>query len=240
MTTTLKIRRLLDEAVKLNFTKHDFADLAIVAAKRSGVTATEQIRVASILGIEAEEQDCGTKADHVRALTRLCVQLGGRLAIVSRQTISDLLNRDWPDYDGHDSFEEAEAGFDLEHHEGFSGPGDSDVHGLEWRKKIIYVVRGRVSVGHVIHEMGHVFADRHPPDNSKCCEWNWFGWEMAVARQIGAWATWSRHNADYYIGKGDQWGGLSARRRQTVIANRIRRAKKIGIITTSEEPRSIR
>jgi hypothetical protein len=233
---TVRLEHLLSTAAtEPDFTKHDFADLAVEAARRSGASVTAQIHIAAALGIETEPCDRGTKTDHVRALARICEQLGGRLAIVSRQEISDMLNRDWPDYGSPEA-----SDFDLEYHEGFSEPENSDTHGLEWAKKVVYAVRGREKIGHIIHEMGHVFADRYPPDSSRCREWRWFGWEMAVARQIGAWQAWSRHNADYGVGKDDAWGELSTRRRQAVIAERIAHAKKIGILSAAGEPRSIR
>jgi hypothetical protein len=76
-------------------------------------------------------------------------------------------------------------------------------------------------------------------ESSMCREWRWFGWEMAIARRIGAWGTWSRHNARYGIGDAE-WGELPAKRRQTVIADRVRYAKRIGILNKTGEPRSIR
>jgi hypothetical protein len=89
--------------------------------------------------------------------------------------------------------------------------------------------------------MGHVFADRYPPDSSRCREWRWFGWEMAVARRIGAWQTWSLHNANYGVGRdGVEWEGLSTKRRQAIIAERIKHAKKLGVLSEAGEPRSIR
>ena len=241
MKHTSKMKDLLKAAAALGFTKHDFADLAVIAAQRAGTDAAELALITRALGIEAEREDCGakTKADHLGALKQICEQLGGRLAIVTQREMSAMLDRDWPDYDGPLGLK-ADANFDLEHHEGFSEPENSETHGLEWGKKIIYAVRGRESVGHLIHEMGHVFADRFPPDSSKCREWNLFGWEMAVARRIGAWATWSQHNKNYSVGKKAEWGELSTKHRQDVIAERIGHAKTIGILSDAEEPRSIR
>ena len=233
MNHAFKIEELLSTAAKLGFTKHDFADLAIVAARRSGATAAEQTLVTTALGIEVQERDRGTKHDHVSALARVCRQLGGRLAIVSQRTLSDLFNRDWPDEGDEDSF-------DLEHHEGFSPTNEDDMqHGLNWRERIVYAVRGREKVASIIHEMGHVFADRYPPDSSRCREWRWFGWEIAVARRISAWETWSRHNARRSVG-GAEWGELPMKRRQAVIANRVRYAKRIGVLSETGEPRSVR
>lgn len=172
----------------------------------------------------------GTKHDHLQALAQICEQFGGRLAIVTQRELNGLFDRDWHDDD-----------FDLERHDGYSpADGDDMQHGLNWREKIVYAVRGREKISSIIHEMGHVFVDRHPPDSSKCREWKWFGWEMAIARRIGAWKTWSRHNASYGVGGGVQWGELSAKRRQAVVADRIGYAKKIAILSASGEPKSIR
>lgn len=235
-----KIEQLLETAAtELGFTKHDFADLAISASKQSGTTATEQAQVAAILKIEIEARDHGAKSAHLRRLAVLCKRLGGRLAIVPYEEISAMIQRDYPDYDRDD--EETEAAIDsgLERGAIFSTPDNSDAHGQEWGKKIIYAVEGREDVGHIIHEMGHVFADRHPPDSSKCREWRWFGWESVIARQIGAWETWSRHQDHRFVG--DVFlKDLTTRRRQAVIAERIRYAKKIGLLSEAGEPRSIR
>jgi len=235
-----KIERLLRRATELRFTKDDFADLAVVSATRSGISSVRQACVAAAVGIDEEERDRGGKAAHLRALARICKRLGGKLVTVTARDISAMINRDWPDYDSAKSFDEADADFDLEHHEGFSSPENSDAHGQEWGKKIVYTVGGRESIGGIIHEMGHVFADRYPPDSSKCREWKWFGWEMAVAREIGAWQTWSRYNATYGVGRDTDWADLSTKGRQAVIAERLRYATKIGIVTPAGEPRSIR
>lgn len=191
-----------------------------------------------------------SKQSQLHALARICRQLGGQLKIVSYREISAMINRDWPDYDSHANFDEAEAAikFDLETHEGFSSPENSDTHGQEWKKKIVYAVRGCENVSHIIHEMGHVFADRHPPDSSKADEWSWFGWEMTIACRIGAWQAWSKHNGGYGLGEGiaggvgkdKDWYDLTARERRAVYFDRIAYAKKIGIVAADGTPRSVR
>jgi hypothetical protein len=162
------------------------------------------------------------KRDHLRALARLCRQLGGRLSIVSYRAYDDL---------SVDTFVGA-----------FHVAPFTDAHGLHWSRKIVYVVRGREEIGSIIHEMGHVFADQHHPEHHKCCEWSWFGWEVAVARQIGAGRTWSRQNGLYVTG--DEWGGawchLSVKQRRAVIADRLAHARKIGVLATDGAPRSVR
>jgi hypothetical protein len=168
-----------------------------------------------------------TKHDHLRALGRVCRQLGGRLAIISQRAFDDLFyHRDRKGW------------------EGLTDAPFTSAHGIHWRKKIIYAVRGREEVGSIIHEMGHVFAAQHHPECycGKCHEWNWFGWEVTVARRIGASRTWSRHNARYQTGGGGggRWETLTARKRRAVVADRLARAMKIGVLDQSGAPRSIR
>jgi hypothetical protein len=189
-----------------------------------------------------------SKQDQLRALARICRQLGGQLKIVTERDVHAMIDRDWPDYDNHESFEEAEAGFDLETHEGFSSPENSDAHGLEWKKKIVYAVRGRENVSQIIHEMGHVFADRHAPESSKADEWSWFGWEMTIACRISAWQAWSKHNGGYRLGKGvtggvgkdKDWYDLTAGESRAIYFDRVAYAKQIGIVAADGTPRSVR
>ena len=173
-----------------------------------------------------------TKADQLVALARVCRDFGGRLAIVSQRTFDDLFhndssNRDWTWND-----------------EELSDAPFTSAHGLWWRRKIIYAVNGREEVGTIIHEMGHVFAAPHHPfhECGECHEWNWFGWEIALARKIDAVQTWSRHNANYNTGEGGggQWSRLSADRRKKIVADRLATARKIGVIAPGGEPRSVR
>jgi len=169
-----------------------------------------------------------TKRDHLRALGRVCRQLGGKLAIISQRAFDDLFYRDQKDW------------------EGLTTAPFTDAHGLHWRKKVIYAVRGREEVGSIIHEMGHVFCSQHHAECycNKCPhEWDWFGWEIAVARRIGASRTWSRHNKNYQIDDApifSQWESLSSKRRREVVTDRLAYAKKIGVLTPTDVPRSIR
>ncbi len=165
----------------------------------------------------------------LRALSHVCSAFGGSLAIVSLREFERLFNEEDSD-------------------ETPWGPEDLSVspftlgHGLWWRKKIVYAVRGHEEVGSIIHEMGHVFAEEHHPDHHQCCEWNWFGWEVSLARQIGAFRTWSRQNSNYLTSEGgaSEWGMLTAKRRRALIADRLVHARKIGVLDASGAPRCIR
>jgi hypothetical protein len=166
------------------------------------------------------------KPDQLRALARFCRRHGGQLAIVSQCEFDDLF--DVP----------KDKRVDGELHE---SPFTS-AHGLHWRRKIVYTVREREEVGSIIHEMGHVFADVHHPEDERCREWNWLGWEIALARQVDAMRTWSRQNANYETGESGwrPWRALTTKRRRIIVADRIAHAKKIGVVDANGVPRSIR
>lgn len=171
---------------------------------------------------------CAQASIQLSALGRICRQLGGSLKIVSSKEFDKL-------FDDDDLSMPHTAGSKYE-------------YGIHWDRKIIYAVRGTKHIGFIIHEAGHVFADRHPPDDHKCAEWEWLGWEIAVARRIGAMPAWSRQNASYHLGEGirggvgadKDWRQLSTKERSVIIADRIAHAKKIGLISPRCVPRSVR
>lgn len=162
------------------------------------------------------------------SLARICRRLGGRLEMLASRKFFAALKND----DVTLPFTE----------------GSRYEYGVHWERKIIYVMRGTAHIGFIIHEAGHVFADPHPPDDKKCDEWAWLGWEIAVARRIGAWDAWSRQNSNYHlgagidggIGKDKDWSGLSAKARSAIIDDRLAHAKKIGVIGKRGAPRSVR
>ena len=182
-----------------------------------------------------------TKLDQLQALAYVCRDFGGQLAIVSLHEFARLFDND----------DSEETPWDKED---LSASPFTSCHGLWWRRKIVYAVEGREEVGSIIHEMGHVFASPHHPhhDCPECTEWNWFGWEIAVARQVDAWWTWSRQNSDYFVGDIEdgsvdgvyrhprKWGQLSNAKRKTVVAERLAHARTTGILDASGVPRSVR
>jgi hypothetical protein len=170
------------------------------------------------------------RTDQLRALARICRAFGGQLAIVS-QSAYDAIFLDESDHI---------FGGNKLHDAPFTS-----AHGLHWGKKIIYAVRGREEVGGIIHEMGHVFASCHHPEHScaECHEWDWFGWEIALARQIDATRTWSRNNVNYSTKSkyGIQlWGKLTPHKRRYIVDNRLALARERGILDENDHPRSVR
>ena len=171
-----------------------------------------------------------TPRKQLTALATICRRLGGQLVICESQ----------------DAFFEI-----LDADENICMPGtvgSVSEYGIHWKKKIVYAVHDTEHIGSIIHEAGHVFADRHDPDDAECDEWVWLGWEIAVARRLGAWSTWSRQNANYHlgngiyrgVGKGKNWRELSARAKHLIVVDRLAHAKKIGLISPRGVPRSVR
>ena len=171
-----------------------------------------------------------TAREQLAALAAICRRLGGQLVICESQ----------------DAFFEI-----LDADEDVCMPGtvgSISEYGIHWRKKIIYAVRDTRHIGFIIHEAGHVFADRHDPDDEKCDEWAWLGWEITVAKRLGAWHAWSRQSATYALGDGiasgagkdKDWCQLSTKERAAIVADRIAHAKKIGVLSPRGVPRSIR
>jgi hypothetical protein len=167
-------------------------------------------------------------SSQLEALARICHRLGGQLAIVSGKDFFTILKN-------------AKVAIPL-------SEGSRFEYGIHWEKKIVYAMRGTTHVGFIIHEAGHVFADRCHPDDDGCDEWSWLGWEIAVARRIGVWDAWSQQSAKYYLGDGidsgagkdKAWWELSAGERRAVVADRIAHAKQIGVLSKSGTPKSVR
>jgi hypothetical protein len=169
-----------------------------------------------------------TKLDHLKALAYVCKDFGGRLAIVAQREFDRVFDTEkstWKDE------EQSASPF-------------TDAHGLWWSRKVVYAIEGRERIDAIIHEMGHVFASPHPPHHEcrECHEWNWFGWEIALARQIGAARAWSRGSASYQTGEYGYtaWSKLTPKQRRGVVADRLAHACKIGILGTAGDLRSVR
>jgi hypothetical protein len=54
--------------------------------------------------------------------------------------------------------------------------------GINYEARKIYYV-GTPHPCDIIHEMGHIFASKKPPEEAY--EWDFFGWEYLLARKVG-------------------------------------------------------
>lgn len=113
--------------------------------------------------------------------------------------------------------------------------------GVNHKRKTVYaaVDSAESQIGALIHEIAHVFATRKGPD--ACKEFDFLGWEIALAREIGCYRTWSADNSDYAVGDdGTMWRYLSAKRRADIVRERVAYAQKIGIVDANGRVRSAR
>ena len=178
-------------------------------------------------------------------LTELCRRWGGEIVVLD--SLSEFDER----FDGRIA---SEAGY-------YDAPF-SDFHGVHWEDKRIYTVKSFESTSALIHEMGHVFASPRSPAfdpeaDDKFEEYDFFGWEIAVARIVGCLPSWSRDNKDYQVSvQGSPhphdelqragnpglagWGCLSRWYRKKVIRERLAHAQSIGLVTPALHPVSIR
>lgn len=119
---------------------------------------------------------------------------------------------------------------------------------VHWRNKTIAIPKAYENIGAVIHEMGHVFACNVPPDRCPS-EWDWLGWEIALAKKIGI-KEWLRNN-EYFVEfthKGIYFatltefittpdGGMAFK---ALCEDRLKAAKEKKLISEEEEVLSIR
>ena len=130
----------------------------------------------------------------------------------------------------------------------FPGVVGGDAHAIDWHTKRVLVIRDAAAVQPIIHEMGHVFATRQPPDafpSDYDDEFAFFGWEVSVARAAGCFMAWSCGLArvGYHVGSNRvdaPWGALTSDERDDVIVERLATAERLGLIDGHDRPLSIR
>lgn len=126
-------------------------------------------------------------------------------------------------------------------YKGWSFPPD-DYHALHWESKRIIAVADEAKCGFLIHEMGHLFLNQEDPCHSQECEWEWMGWEVALAKYVGCYRLWSEHNGSYCISnprvedKLIMWRRATAIIKSAAVANRLQHARDIGLLDTHDNP----
>lgn len=115
--------------------------------------------------------------------------------------------------------------------------------GINYRRKILYAMP-HFHVGEAVHEAAHMFASKWGPNNNKCEEYAFLGWEYALARQVGCMELWMHHMKDYQVetvaGFLDDWKSLERHEQAAIIADRLTVAKKRGLVDKRGNPRAIR
>ena len=161
----------------------------------------------------------------ITKLQALCRRWGGDLVLIPRDSYDNLFYT-----------ERKDSIFPKLRHRRMREAPFASWHGLHWEAKLVFATHEAAEVGPIIHEMGHVFAvPAYPGD-----EWHFLGWEALVARQIGAYETWSKENWNYGTNDGDEWGTLSRKQQQELLVERIADGKKLGIINRLGRPVAVR
>lgn len=113
---------------------------------------------------------------------------------------------------------------------------------IDERDRIVYVLATDTSdkevAGSVIHELGHLHASRRERVRNSN-EYGWMAWEIAVAREARVRRVWDLAMHDYGLGSapaglehldGMEWGEISQGERRAIIADRVKTARKRGIV----------
>ncbi len=116
--------------------------------------------------------------------------------------------------------------------------------GVNYVTKTVYAVADNLTLNGVIHELGHVFADSQDPDHAD--EYEWLGWEIALAKQAGCYRVWSAENKDYGIAdnavapKTRDWGYLTATQKAKLAAERVAHAVELGLVSLTGHALALR
>jgi hypothetical protein len=121
--------------------------------------------------------------------------------------------------------------------------GDHTVHeapftsllATDWNRKKIYHVDSHWA--DIIHEMGHVFAARTDPNN--CCEYDFFGWELMLARRVGSLVAWVKRNEEYLVEDVQPLGALTPTVRRALLHERVAVVRELGLVI-DDMPQSVR
>jgi hypothetical protein len=234
-------------------------DRQVSEAYRKDMSKNLHARIAAALGWTESETKSFSLIVRGRAvrpmelkLGQLCHGWGGKLLPMSAETYFALVRQ------------EKEHGL-LGYQKRFNEAPFSSAIGLFWKTKtVVYVPEALLDEGPlesprasgtskaisvIIHEMGHVFACRKPPWDSN--EYQFLGWEYAVAKLIGmSREDWYHSIWNYAIcQKGcsgscnhriDEFGMLLAAKRDEVIRQRLDAARKARIVDAKGRPLAIR
>lgn len=155
-----------------------------------------------------------------RRLADLCLQWGGELREVDAEGFAKASAAE-VDWAGNGTF--------------WGAPFTSNL-GILWREKII-VYTGAHAWSAILHEMGHVFASRKDPTHSE--EYDFLGWEYAIARSVGPLSEWWAGNEDYGTSDGETFGSLSPAKKRALIRDRVAHSRAIGLLD-GWTPRTVR
>jgi len=113
---------------------------------------------------------------------------------------------------------------------------------IDERDRIVYLLSknagDKEAAGSVIHELAHLHACRRETVRN-ANEYGWMGWEFAVSREARVRHVWDLAMKDYGLGNapagmehldGMEWGEITQGERRVIIADRMKAARKRGIV----------
>ena len=115
---------------------------------------------------------------------------------------------------------------------------------IDERDRVVYLLvtntNDQDAAGAVIHELGHLHATQRERVRY-ANEYSWMGWEIAVAREARVRRVWNLTMKDYGLGDapaglehldGMEWGEITRDEQRAIIADRMKAARKRGIVDT--------
>lgn len=155
--------------------------------------------------------------EHRTHLAKICRKLGGKLIRVPISVFNQ--------WDRDFTYESDERGW-------YPAPFTNDRLALFTTKRAIVYAKDASWVN-IIHEMGHLFAG--PLDPSYVDEFDFFGWEATLARQVpfsDALQDWIRGNHAYGVDWEGSYdlGSLAPDSVERLLADRESRARAIGLV----------
>jgi hypothetical protein len=112
---------------------------------------------------------------------------------------------------------------------------------IDERDRVVYLLASDAddneAAGSVVHELAHLHATRRESVRH-ANEYGWMAWEIAVAREARVRRAWDLAMKDYGLGSspagleldGMDWGQLTQDERLAIIADRMKVARKRGIV----------
>lgn len=158
-----------------------------------------------------------TPMDPIKKLTKLARTLGGRITSLPKERFEEI--------------KKSQQGLPYSKRTFFEAPFPGGTYvGVSWRRKEVLYAEGLCAWPHLIHELAHALVCHDNPDQAGD-EFDFFGWEVVVARLVGPMAEWEYANRHYNVtNDGDDLASYSRAQKDALYEERIARAEKLGLL----------